>query len=236
MNWRPPERESLLEALKRVVDAGAPVDLAKGRICTDIAQDQIRICPYVASEFTGKPDVQLRSKRQYRVPPRLAPGDFDWDNSRPLRPWPVDRTARDGWEDTPITFLELRTEDVIDRLCSHPNLLTGEKVEATDQQRAQGNTSTEASSVNSNICDRGKSRGPRPNKREAVEAAMQRDIENKKISRQQLHEMPDKIAEKKYGSPHDAKRTTVRQARQNVLSEFQPNNTDIHREKTNSDT
>ena len=143
MDWRP-EWEPLADALKRVIDAGTLPERARHRICTDIAQDQIRICPYVASETTGKPDVRLRSPMHYRVPHRLEPGDFDWENSRPLQPWSVNRTGHGyGWEDAPIKLIDLKTDDVIDRLCSNSGASvaakTGTPAERIETARAPGN-------------------------------------------------------------------------------------------------
>jgi hypothetical protein len=118
MDWTP-EWEPLAEALKRVIGAGTLPEVAKHRICTDIAQDRIRVRLYVASDTPGKPDVGLKSKKLYRVPSRLEPSDFEWENSRPSKPWSVNRTGDDyGREDITITFIELNTDDVIYRLCS----------------------------------------------------------------------------------------------------------------------
>jgi hypothetical protein len=82
-------------------------------------QDQIRMRLYVASDTKGARDLRLPDKRQFHVPARLAPADFDWKNSRPFEPWRVDRRGRDfDWEPTRIKLIELQTEDVIDRLCN----------------------------------------------------------------------------------------------------------------------
>jgi hypothetical protein len=117
MEWMS-EWESLADALERVTKRGTSRDEAKCKLCTDIAHNAIRVLPYVASETTGKPDVRLRHQGQCRVPPRLEPGDFDWENSRPFKPWSVNRTGLDhGWEDTSIKFVELNTDDVISRAC-----------------------------------------------------------------------------------------------------------------------
>jgi hypothetical protein len=145
MEWTP-EWESLADALQRVARGGMPQDVAKQRICTDIAQDQILIRPYVASEIAGKPHIRLGEKRLYRKPPLLEPGDFDWKNSRPVRRWPINRTTSDyGWEDADITFLELKAADVTDRLCRVLNTATAAKIgEPSD-------TSTSAASDRNNV-------------------------------------------------------------------------------------
>jgi hypothetical protein len=159
MDWRP-EWEPLADALKRVIDAGTLPEIARHRICTDIAQDQIRICPYVGSETTGKPDVRLRSPRHYRVPQHLEPGDFDWENSRPLQPWSVNRTGNYyGWEDAAINLIELKTDDVIDRLCSNSGASvvaktgTFERIEATRQPDTADHAPKEAASLSSFLPD-----------------------------------------------------------------------------------
>jgi hypothetical protein len=114
-----PEWESLPEALRRVADCGTPQYIAKERISTEIAQDRVRVRPYINSDTLGNSDIRIDSKKFYRVPPILKPSDFDWQNSRPINPWYVDRSARDfGWAPTPISFLELNSRDVTDYLCS----------------------------------------------------------------------------------------------------------------------
>jgi hypothetical protein len=55
-----------------------------------------------------------------KVPKHLLPNDFDWENSRPLKPWQTGRRVwkyDEGhsftWTDRPILFVELRTTDLI---------------------------------------------------------------------------------------------------------------------------
>ena len=84
-----------------------------------MAQHQIRMCLYVASDIKGARDRRLEDFRQFQVPARLEPVDFDWKNSRPFGPWPANRHGRDfDLKPTPIKLIELETADVIDRLCN----------------------------------------------------------------------------------------------------------------------
>jgi hypothetical protein len=136
-----PEWESLADALERATNGGTSRDVAKQRICTDIAQDQISLRPYVASDIPGKPPVLLSNRGSYRKPSFLVPGDFDWKNSRPMRPWPVNRTGSEyDWEEKDIKFLELKTDEVIDRLCRASDSATAAKIgEPSDSVASGGN-------------------------------------------------------------------------------------------------
>jgi len=56
-----------------------------------------------------------------KVPPHLTPGTFDWENSRPLNPWPVrPRGGRpDDWRSfsRPAVLIELSVSDIRNALC-----------------------------------------------------------------------------------------------------------------------
>jgi hypothetical protein len=57
-----------------------------------------------------------------RVPKHLAPGDLDWEQSRPLKPWPIGPMPGQhyywNWAELPLDLLELSTPNVIEILAS----------------------------------------------------------------------------------------------------------------------
>jgi hypothetical protein len=59
-------------------------------------------------------------------------------------------------------------------------------------------------------------RGPKSNIRQRIEAQMRKEIKSGELTPSELRNMPEKLWEARYG----ASRTTVREARDGVLSEF----------------
>jgi hypothetical protein len=112
-----PDWEPLADALKRVMAAGISEDQAKPDLCNAVADR--KICVRVTLARRG----QVFSGGNVGVPSHLAPTDFDWELSRPLRPWPIgpvgpqNYTWLSGWEDQPIALVEISTVDVINVLC-----------------------------------------------------------------------------------------------------------------------
>jgi hypothetical protein len=135
---RVPKCERLSDVLKRVMTAGVSEDEAKSDISGAIADKEIR---GVRLTVAVEPDVftahrQMVDKVQglgsdprhsadavecfeganVKVPDHLTPAEFDWQNSRPLQPWPA--RPRDGRRDEwrsfsrPALLIELRTDEV----------------------------------------------------------------------------------------------------------------------------
>jgi hypothetical protein len=113
-----PDWEPLANALKRVMDGGSAEQQARFDICNAIADRKIAVRVLVASSARDVAEWTLMGQN-LRVPERLAPDDFDWDQSRPLKPWPTGPAPAEHyealwrWVPRPIELLELSTGDVI---------------------------------------------------------------------------------------------------------------------------
>ena len=71
------------------------------------------------------------------VPPNLAPSDFDWSRSRPLRPWPIGPQLVEhyfwagGWQSEPIGLVEVLRSDVSNVLkCGEADLISYQEATA----------------------------------------------------------------------------------------------------------
>jgi hypothetical protein len=126
-----PDWELLAHALKRVVASG----VARSQDKTE-AQAKTEICQAIADRKIGirvlmqKAALDVGGKilvgGNVEVPPRLDPVDFDWDKSRPFKPWntgpddgiPAERYfATWPWKPRSIEWIELSTADVVEILC-----------------------------------------------------------------------------------------------------------------------
>jgi hypothetical protein len=118
-----PDWEPLANALKRVMDGGPAEQQARVDICNAVADRKIGVRVLLAASARDGAG-QRFSGGNLRVPERLVPDDFDWDQSRPLKPWPTGPTDPEqivalwSWMPRPIELLELSTGDVIDVLCN----------------------------------------------------------------------------------------------------------------------
>jgi hypothetical protein len=131
-----PDWERLPDVVNRVTAWGISEDQAKFDISRAIADKKMRTRVTVVIE----PDApaiwqQMILKAQglglprhnesigyfdgpnVKVPPHLTAADFDWENSRPLKPWPVRPRggSRDKWQSfsRPASLIELHTADVL---------------------------------------------------------------------------------------------------------------------------
>jgi hypothetical protein len=131
-----PDWERLSDVLKRVTAAGvseieAKLDISRavadrkirGRLTvameTDIAATWHQMVTNAQGLGTGPNhlagSVECFEGGNINVPSHLLPGDFDWQDSRPLLPWPI--RPRDGrlneWKSRLASLLELRTTEVL---------------------------------------------------------------------------------------------------------------------------
>ena len=83
-----PDWEPLADALERVMATGATEDEAKIDLCRAMADRNINVRVRIAASDYGMRG-QVFSKRNVGVPPHLGPGDLDWVQSRPLKPWSI---------------------------------------------------------------------------------------------------------------------------------------------------
>jgi hypothetical protein len=192
------EWEPLAKALTRVRAFGGIEHQAKVDICNAVSDRKIAIRVVIDDSH------RLDGGKTYLggnvgVPPRLNPADFNWARSRPLNPWSIGPMLGqhyswpNGWEDRPISLIELSTADVINVFSgdTRPNSSDGRPVNL-------------------------RSAGRKPRKLEKVKEAMKRDIRTRKRTKTMLRDMLEKNLAREY----DASRDTVRKARDQVLSEI----------------
>jgi hypothetical protein len=117
-----PDWESLADALKRVIDAGASEGEGKIDLCRAIADKKIAIRVRIAAKDIMKGHVF--TDRNVGVPPHLIPADFDWTHSQPVNPWSIGPAPGqhyawiEDWKTRPLDLIELSPADVIEILCS----------------------------------------------------------------------------------------------------------------------
>ncbi len=114
-----PYWEPLAHALERVTATGVTEDAARTDLCRAVADGKVNV------RLRVEASVPLIGGRvllgaNIRVPQHLAPGDFDWVQSRPLKPWPVGPSGPQhysvpwwDWQNQPIELIELATGDVL---------------------------------------------------------------------------------------------------------------------------
>jgi hypothetical protein len=92
--------ERLSDVLKRVIATGVPEDKAKRDVCNALADRKIRIRIYFVVSPTnlewfsgqGFSPYQVHYVKPDEIPPRIMPRDFDWSQSRVVKPWPKVRS------------------------------------------------------------------------------------------------------------------------------------------------
>jgi hypothetical protein len=118
-----PVFEPLADALKRVLAAtGVTEAEAKTDLCRAMADRKINVQVRIARSGRSMAG-GVFSGGNVGVPRHLGPGDLDWVQSRPLRPWSIGPMLGQNystwdWEDQPIDLIELSTGDVATILCS----------------------------------------------------------------------------------------------------------------------
>jgi hypothetical protein len=104
-----PDWERLLDAAKRVTTAGVNESAAKVDLCQAISDRKIGIRFRVEREegidSVGEAVVgTVRQGSEVDIPTHLKPSDFDWQRSRPLKPWRDIRRGHDML--APLWYLE----------------------------------------------------------------------------------------------------------------------------------
>jgi hypothetical protein len=126
-----------LGSLKRVMAAGVSEDGAKLDISRAIADRKIGVRVTIADQSS---DIQgTLTFGQFHVPDHLASEDFDWNNSRPLKPWATgprhwksDEWHSFSWRNRSISLIEVRTAEVIAWIEKTFDALAGEDPSASD--------------------------------------------------------------------------------------------------------
>lgn len=106
-----PEWETLADALRRLVAAGSTGSGTKRELCDAIADGVISVQLVLAEDARrGLPQI-LVSATELDLPACLLPGDIDWQQSRPVKPWlPTRRPLSE-----PITLYASRVAHLLDR-------------------------------------------------------------------------------------------------------------------------
>jgi hypothetical protein len=112
--------ERLSEAVTFVMAAAScSQEEAKAAICQAIADGAIEIRGklkrHTTRSITSK---DVLAGTDLKIPPDIKPNELDWDQSRPLNPWPIRREIfgfSGLWE---LEWIELSSADVASFLCS----------------------------------------------------------------------------------------------------------------------
>ena len=117
-----PDWEPLADALQRIVATGVAEDEAKKDISLALGDQKIRVQVRIADTEAG-----MRGETRSAgivVPRDLAPDDFDWVHSRPLKPWLIGPASVaehyfsvSGTESRRIALIKLFRADVTKVLC-----------------------------------------------------------------------------------------------------------------------
>ena len=112
--------ERLSEALDRVMAAdGRSKEQAQTDICVAIAGRTINFQAKLRRHETKplRDSVSILEGRDFHIPHKIKPEDLDWEQSRPLKPWPVkreDHIIHGRWY---LEWIELCREEVSKVLC-----------------------------------------------------------------------------------------------------------------------
>jgi hypothetical protein len=220
--------ETLSPALERVMpETGLSKEDAQNDICQAIADRAINIrCKLGKHGSGGFRSQDVLDGRAFVIPTGLKPEDLDWERSRPVKSWTVQREAFSKPGSWDLEWIELSRADVTNVLC------TGQPGESVCRNASETvATSTGQPALESNSIDRGprssgprnqaatespRTRGPRPRKFEKVCGLMKGDIQKGRRSVAELSNMLEKDLAATYGVSRD----TARKARKAVVSEF----------------
>jgi hypothetical protein len=114
------EWERLGEALHRVMDAGRSKEQAQIALGQAIADGVVKIRGKLKRRMTTHmtaSDTVLEGAA-FRIPPKIDPRDLEYEQSRPVKPWAVQRGAFEPsgfWE---LEWIELFRTDVTKAMCS----------------------------------------------------------------------------------------------------------------------
>jgi hypothetical protein len=146
----PRKWERLLDALSQVMSAGFTESDAKQLICNGIADQIIEIQIGLREHITLHTTAHGRrlSGADIDIPVRLKPSDFDFENSRPKKPWPIPRDKNrylvGYWA---IDWIELSRADVTNLIAlasSHEKRFAKGSDEKSPHRRRKTQTSREA--------------------------------------------------------------------------------------------
>jgi hypothetical protein len=120
--------ERLDDATERVVsEAGVSKNEARTDLCRAIAEGAVRIRAKLREHATNHMTSAntVLEGGDFHIPPRIEPKDFDWEMSRPLKPWPIQPgkfPIHGPWE---LEWIEVMRADVTTALCPPEKVLAG---------------------------------------------------------------------------------------------------------------
>ena len=81
-------------------------------ICRALADRAINFRARLKKQASGLTSKEILERAAFEVPRRIEPGEFDWEQSRPLRPWRLNRPHPNHglWE---LAWIELSVADII---------------------------------------------------------------------------------------------------------------------------
>ncbi len=111
--------ERLPDALERVMRAnGCTADEAKADICMAIADGAINLRGKLERNKTrGHTSNKVLEGSSFQIPVKIKPADFDWEVSRPTKPWMVPREVSRSPGYWILAWIELSRSDVTSILC-----------------------------------------------------------------------------------------------------------------------
>jgi hypothetical protein len=120
--------ERLGDAIERVVsEAGVSKNEAQTDLCRAIADGAVKIQAKLREHATKHmtSSKTVLEGGAFQIPPRIGPKDFDWEMSRPLKPWTVRRghfSPHGPWD---LELIEVMMEDVTRALRLPEEVLVG---------------------------------------------------------------------------------------------------------------
>jgi hypothetical protein len=194
---------------------GLPEDEAQNDICQAIADRAVNIRVTLQKHATrGSRSSDVLEGKDLEIPTTLKPEDFDWEQSRPLKPWFVRRgtySLPGYWH---LEKIELCRTDVINALC--PAARPVEQGGSEPSAASRSGPRLESNAVDLNRGASARRRGARPRKFEQVCGAMRDDLRQGRRTPAELETMLEKNLAATYGVSRD----TARKARTAVLAEL----------------
>jgi hypothetical protein len=221
----------LSEAVTRVVKAsGFTRQEAQSDICRAIADGAVdfrcKVGKHIFGLWSGPP---MAGRENFELPANISPEDFDWDSSRPKKPWAVphnrfgprgywylDRIELFGPDVIKVLGLAHKQPDPAQQPLSNPLPVTAG---ARDEGLSENPSSRSGASRRQELSQAAqkRTRGRRPKKLEQTVDAMRDDIRGGRLSAAELENLLEKELVDRYGG---VSRDTARRARKAVLSEL----------------
>ena len=206
----------LLDALNLVM---AATGLSKGEaqrdICRAIADGAIRFRAQLKQRATSSTrSSSVLDGSAFEVSPVIVPTDLDWESSGPLKAWVVSRGAYKVPGYWYLAWIELRVDDITKAFCSSPDELAPSAPGEPQMMARPGRPAVKPRKKGSAVQKR--RRGPPPKRLNAAKRAMMEDIQQARLTVEEL----DGMLEKNLKAEYRVSRDTARKARNEVLSQL----------------